>query len=480
MAEYCDSFDFSEINQDHYEMVQNETDSFQFWQGLRGPYYTPFVGEDGYLYWSNTGQLPNPEPVRIVGKDGRGITLTGQCETVSELPEDPEQGEAWAVGEEEPFECYAWFGEWVDMGLLLPAGQDGVSPTVTISATATGHKVKITDRDHPSGQEFNVDDGDPGQDGISPAVTITATATGHKVKITDRDHPSGQEFNVDDGDPGQDGISPAVTITTTATGHKVKITDRDHPSGQEFNVDDGEDGDPGPGVPAGGSAGQFYRKASGTDYDGEWHTLSAGDSSYDSSLTYPSGTVGQELSSQRNTLNSVEDSLETTDKAIAVVVDGNKSDTGASVSDFVIVKNSTIAGITDGIYVAKEAIPANTVIDKTYFYGTSPFTKGAVNELKDRIEASVPYAIMKASTELKGVAMFTPDYSGWCTLELIPQGTSSCYFLLRNGGVTIGRLDSTGGSSTIMWVYVDSGRTYTTVQSASSTISSATLYYWVK
>lgn len=249
-------------------MMPDSGDTFEFWQGLRGPYYTPFVGEDGYLYWSNNGQLPNPEPVRIVGKDGRGVTLTGQCETAADLPEDPEQGEAWAVGAEEPFECYAWFGEWVDLGLLFPAGQDGVSPAVTITQTSTGHKVKITDKTHPAGQEFDVDNGTP-------------------------------------GDPGQDGISPAVTITTTATGHKVKITDRDHPSGQEFNVDNGEDGDPGPGVPAGGSAGQFLRKVSGTDYDAEWYSPAAGDVSYDSSLTYAAGTVGKELSDQRNTLNQL-------------------------------------------------------------------------------------------------------------------------------------------------------------------------------
>ena len=225
MAEYCDSFAFSENNQDHYDFIPNETDSFQFWQGLRGPYYTPSVDEDGVLSWTNNGQLPNPEPVRIVGKDGRGITLTGQCETVAELPEDPDQGEAWAVGEEEPFECYAWFGEWVDMGLLFPAGQDGVSP----------------------------------------AVTITQTSTGHKVKITDKTHPAGQEFDVDNGTPGA----------------------------------------PGQGVPAGGAAGQFLRKTSAADYDAEWYSPAAGDISYDSSLTYASGTVGKELGDQKNTLSNL-------------------------------------------------------------------------------------------------------------------------------------------------------------------------------
>ena len=263
MAEYCDNFHFSEDNQDHFVMLPDSDDTFEFWQGLRGPYFLPAIDQEGWLSWTNNGGLPNPQPVRIVGRDGRGITLTGYCETVADLPEDPEQGEAWAVGEEEPFECYAWFGEWVDMGLLFPPGP-------------------------------------PGQDGVSPAVTITTTTTGHKVKITDKNHPSGQEFDVEDG---EDGVSPGVTITTTTTGHKVKITDKDHPAGQEFDVENGEDGDPGPGVPAGGSAGQYLKKASSTDYDGEWDTIDAGDVAYDDSLTYASGTVGEELSSQKNTLN---------------------------------------------------------------------------------------------------------------------------------------------------------------------------------
>jgi len=37
-------------------------------------------------------------------------------------------------------------------------------------------------------------------DGISPAVTISSITHGHSVTITDRDHPTGQSFNVMDGD----------------------------------------------------------------------------------------------------------------------------------------------------------------------------------------------------------------------------------------------------------------------------------------
>ena len=266
MAEYCNQYYFSEDNEDHFEVIPDQGDSFQSWQGLRGPYYSPTVGADGYLYWTNNGGLPNPVPVRIVGKDGRGITLTGQCETVAELPENPQNGEAWAVGEEEPFECYAWFGEWVDLGQMFPKG-------------------------------------DPGADGVSPEVTITDITGGHTVKITDKDHPTGQTFNVMDG---QDGVSPEVTITDITGGHTVKITDKDHPTGQTFNVMDGQDGDPGPGVPSGGSAGQLLKKSSSIDYATEWYSPAAGDVAYDDSLTYAAGTVGAGLNGLRTSLNSLD------------------------------------------------------------------------------------------------------------------------------------------------------------------------------
>lgn len=44
--------------------------------------------------------------------------------------------------------------------------------------------------------------GAQGDDGVSPEVTITTITGGHRVTITDADHPSGQSFDVMDGAPG--------------------------------------------------------------------------------------------------------------------------------------------------------------------------------------------------------------------------------------------------------------------------------------
>lgn len=80
-------------------------------------------------------------------------------------------------------------------------------------------------------------------DGVSPAVTVTSITGGHNVKITDRDHPDGQDFDVPDGQDGEDGTSPTVAITEITGGHRITITDEAHPDGQSFDVMDGTGGE---------------------------------------------------------------------------------------------------------------------------------------------------------------------------------------------------------------------------------------------
>ena len=57
---------------------------------------------------------------------------------------------------------------------------------------------------------------------------------------------------------------------------------------------------------------------------------------------------------------------------------------GAAIGDFVIVRNSTISGVTDGLYTAAQEIPANTAIDSTYLTAVDG---GGLNAVKDKITA---------------------------------------------------------------------------------------------
>lgn len=65
-------------------------------------------------------------------------------------------------------------------------------------------------------------------------------------------------------------------------------------------------------------------------------------------------------------------------KAIGIVVDGNKAASAAAIGKFVVLKNSTISGRADGLYTAAKAISANTAIDNTYLTAIS---NGGLNNL---------------------------------------------------------------------------------------------------
>lgn len=119
MADYCT---------DTFRMVEDNEDSYRMWQGLVGPYYTPWVSQDGTLTWSNNGGLPNPSEVNIMGPQGAGIRIAGLADTEEGLPDRSDIGGIWLVGTELPYEGWAYLrGEWIDLGPLTvgPAGPPG-------------------------------------------------------------------------------------------------------------------------------------------------------------------------------------------------------------------------------------------------------------------------------------------------------------------------------------------------------------------
>lgn len=195
-------------------------------------------------------------------------------------PQGP-QGEQGETGPQGPQ------GETGPTGPQGPAGQDGMG-TVTVGTTTTGAagtqasvvnsgtpQNAILDFTIPQGaQGIQGIQGPQGLDGVSPTITVTQTATGYHIEITSA---GGSDYvDLYNGADGTDGVSPEVTVTAITGGHTVTITDADHPSGQSFNVMDGTNGAAGQGVPTGGTAGQVLAKIDGTDYNTEWVTPSGG------------------------------------------------------------------------------------------------------------------------------------------------------------------------------------------------------------
>lgn len=107
-------------------------------------------------------------------------------------------------------------------------GSPGVTPVISATATADATSsqtptVMVTKSGTDAAPSFNFEfsglkgakgdtgsQGPQGLDGVSPEVTITTITNGHRVKITDADHPSGQDFDIMDGQDGEPAYEAAV------------------------------------------------------------------------------------------------------------------------------------------------------------------------------------------------------------------------------------------------------------------------------
>lgn len=95
----------------------------------------------------------------------------------------PSRGAKGDTGETGPTGPTGPTGQTGPAGPAGPTGEDGVSPEVTVTAITGGHTVTITDADHPSGQSFNVMDGEAASDyeGLSNQPRINSVRlTGNK------------------------------------------------------------------------------------------------------------------------------------------------------------------------------------------------------------------------------------------------------------------------------------------------------------
>lgn len=131
----------------------------------------------------------------------------------------------------------------------LPAGedgQDGKSPTVTVTDITGGHRITVTDA--TGTKTFNVMDGTPGAQGVdggyyTPVVTQVIAGSMHIAFAPSNDSMPvipPVEIPLPAGEDGEDGVSPTVSVTDITGGHRVTITDAD--GTKTFDVMDGEDG----------------------------------------------------------------------------------------------------------------------------------------------------------------------------------------------------------------------------------------------
>ena len=108
----------------------------------------------------------------------------------------------WAVWHDGQYWKTSYKAEGVDgRGITSVTGvkssTSGLVDTYTLTVTYTGGGTDTITFTVTNGR-----DGTDGTDGVSPEVTITDITGGHRVTITDKDHPTGQSFDVMDGEDG--------------------------------------------------------------------------------------------------------------------------------------------------------------------------------------------------------------------------------------------------------------------------------------
>lgn len=160
-----------------------------------------------------------------------------------------------------------------------------------------------------------------------------------------------------------------------------------------------------------------------------------------------------------------------TQRDIAIVVEGNKTTHtgGAAVGAYVIVHNSTISGIADGLYKAIQAIPQNTAITSAYLEAVSG---GGLNVIAHNDATSNQVVNLIGYTNPQ--APYTFPYDGYVRIDSGPSDRGYTRVVIRSpsGEVQPYMYMNVTGSYQMQSMFVKGGmRCYILDNTASSTVT---------
>ena len=223
---------FEDIDDEIFFGPEGE-DRFQMLEGLRGPYFTPSVNEDGVISWTNNGGLRNPPAVNIKGPPGQGLAIGGIVESTSDLPASDNTGKTWLVGTEPPYEGYVYVdGAWADIGELQigptgPQGQTGATPDLQIGTVSTltpgsSATASITGTPEEPILNLGIPEGEQGEVGATPDLQIGTVSTlpagsAATAAISGTPEEPVLDLGIPQGDQGVIGPTPNLRIGTVST-----------------------------------------------------------------------------------------------------------------------------------------------------------------------------------------------------------------------------------------------------------------------
>ena len=206
---------------DRFVMTES-SDEFKMWQGLKGPYYIPYVDENGILSWTNNGGLPNPATVNIKGAPGTGLEIKGIVATVTALPATAPSGTVYLVGTEPPYDGYLYAGGgWTYIG-VVGVGENGrgivsINKTSTVGLVDT-YTITYTDSVNPT--TFTVTNGADGSSGVGVPA---GGATGQILAKA-----SGTNFDTEWVAQSEPATATPLMDGTGSAGSSLKYAREDH------------------------------------------------------------------------------------------------------------------------------------------------------------------------------------------------------------------------------------------------------------
>ena len=128
--------------------------------------------------------------------------------------------------------------------------------------------------------------------------------------------------------------------------------------------------------------------------------------------------VGDEISGVKNTLTQLETEVGTVENSIAIIINGNTASVTVNTGQYVLVKNSTISGAPDGLYLYTGT---NKSAGNTFVSGElSAVSSGGFNEM--------PYfTAANSATRINGNGSYTAQTNAFYRFNMVPG----------SGGVTV-------------------------------------------
>lgn len=147
--------------------------------------------------------------------------------------------------------------------------------------------------------------------------------------------------------------------------------------------------------------------------------------------------TGADLDINSNDNTSIDDVIEQIKNDIAILITGNTASQNVTAGQFVLVKESTIAGVTDGLYTADNSVAAGGTFTSA---DLTAVVIGGLNVLKDNMTTKT---ISPFASVIDNRSTFNPAYN-FCSkdeqvtqidLDVVAQTTTNSPFLLLNADV---------------------------------------------